>query len=309
MQWIICGNTMLVDNKASNNNVSSDLLSQIKAIKIFTKRLMNSSLAGDYLSAFKGSGLEFDQIREYQMGDDVRFIDWNASAKMNKVMIKQLIEERDRTVILAIDISASSNFSSKEELKKEMISKVGAALTFIASESKDKVGALFFSDRVEKWIAPSRGRVHISRILKDLLSLKPTGKKTDIQEALNFLVSLKKRNSVVFMLSDWIDEVESYSNILKVAGCEYEFVGIRLLDEKENSFPNVGLIDMQDLETGELFTVDTKNKKINLFFKQHFLEQKRLFEKYKIDLLDLTVGHSFVNPMINFFRQRIRRQI
>lgn len=300
---------MLSKKKALKSNISAELLNQIKSIKIFTKRLMKSSLAGDYLSAFKGSGLEFDQIREYQMGDDVRFIDWNASAKMNKVMIKQLIEERDRTIILAIDISASANFSSKKELKKEMISKVGAALTFIASENKDKVGVFFFSDKVEKWIAPGRGRAHVSRILKDILSLKPTGKKTNIQQALNFLVSLKKRNSVVFMLSDWIDEIESYSNILKVTACEYEFVGIRFLDEKENSFPNIGLIDMQDLETGELFTVDTKNKKINLFFKQHFLEQKRLFEKYKIDLLDLTVGHSFVNPMINFFRQRIRRQI
>ena len=300
---------MFTDNKVSNN-ISSDLLNQIKLIKIFTKRLMRSSLAGDYLSAFKGSGLEFDQIREYQMGDDIRFIDWNASAKINKVMIKQFIEERDRTVILAIDISASTNFSSKKELKKEMISKVAAALIFIASESKDKVGVLFFSDKVEKWIAPSRGRVHISRILKDILSLKSVGKKTDIKAALNFLVGLKKRNSVVFMLSDWIDDVESYSNILKVAACEYEFVGIRFLDDKEKSFPNVGLIDMKDLETGELFTVDTrKNKKMDLFFKKHFLEQKRLFEKYKIDLLDLTVGHSFVNPMINFFRQRIRRQI
>ncbi|MBD3272965.1 DUF58 domain-containing protein [Candidatus Dependentiae bacterium] len=295
---------------SEKNVLSSELLNQIKQIKIFTKRLMKSSLSGDYLSAFKGSGLEFDQIRDYQLGDDVRFIDWNASAKKNKIMIKQHIEERDRTVILVVDVSASQNYSSKKELKKEMISKVAAVLTFISSENKDKVGAIFFSDKIEKWIPPARGRVHVSRILKNIFCLKPTSKKTNIQQALNFLVGLKKRNSVVFFLSDWIDDIDAYSKILKVASCEYDFVGIRFLDEKEKEFPNVGFIDMQDFETGQSFTIDTKKQKeINLFFSKIYIEQKELFQKYKIDLLDLSVGKNFINPMINFFRQRIRRQI
>lgn len=294
----------------SAENVSAELLNQIKVIKIFTKRLMNSSLAGDYLSAFKGSGLEFDQIREYQIGDDIRSIDWNSSAKMNKIMIKQLIEERDRTVILAIDISASCGFSSKKELKKEIIAKVAAILTFIASESKDKIGAVFFSDKIEKWIPPARGRAHIGRILKEIFTLKSNGKKTDLEGALSFLVGLKKRNAIVFMLSDWIDDIESYSNILKVVGCEYDLVPIRFLDEKEIEFPDVGLIDMQDFETDEIFTIDTKKSKdINLFLSKRYLEQKALFQKNKIDSLDLVIGKSFVTPMINFFRQRIKRQI
>ncbi|MFH1461830.1 MAG: DUF58 domain-containing protein [bacterium] len=182
----------------SAENISAELLNQIKAIKIFTKRLMNSSLAGDYLSAFKGSGLEFDQIREYQMGDDVRSIDWNASAKINKIMIKQLVEERDRTVILVIDVSASSNFSSKKELKKEMISKVVATLIFIASESKDKVGAIFFSDKIEKWIPPARGRAHISRILKEVFSLRSTEKKNRYKTSVKFFGWFKKKKFYCF---------------------------------------------------------------------------------------------------------------
>jgi uncharacterized protein (DUF58 family) len=300
----------VVDTRKNSNELNSDLLNQIKLIKIFTKRLMKSSLAGDYLSAFKGSGLEFDQIREYQIGDDVRSIDWNASAKMNKIMIKQLIEERDRTVVLAIDISFSNNFSSKKELKKELISKVAATLTLIASESKDKVGAVFFTDKIEKWIPPSRGRVHVSRILKDIFSLKPTGKKTNIKLALEFLVSLKKRNSVVFMLSDWIDDLQNYSNILKVVSCEYDFVGIRFLDNLEKEFKDIGLIDIKDPESGQGFSLDTrKQKDLNYLLNLNYLEQKNIFQKFKIDLLDLTPGYSFINPMINFFKTRIKRQI
>lgn len=301
---------MVIDTKKNSNEFTSDLLNQIKLIKIFTRRLMKSSLVGDYLSAFKGSGLEFDQIREYQVGDDVRFIDWGASAKMNKIMIKQLIEERDRTVILAIDVSNSNNFSSKKEFKKELISKVAATLTLIASESKDKVGIIFFTDKIEKWIPPSRGRIHISKILKDIFSLKPTSKKTNIKNVLEFLVGLKKRNSVVFMLSDWIDDTQNYSNILKVVSCEYDFVGIRFLDDFEKEFKDIGFIDVKDPETGLSLSLDTRNQKdLNFFLNLNYLEQKNIFQKFKIDLLDLTPGYSFINPMINFFKTRIKRQI
>ena len=299
----------------SKKELSKDILSKIKRIKIFTKRLMKSNLSGDYLSAFKGSGLEFDQIREYQIGDDIRSIDWNSSAKMNKMMIKQLIEERDRTVILAIDVSPSSIFTSKHEFKKDLMQQVAACLTFISSENKDRVGALFFTDRVEKWIPPSRGNTHIAQILENIFSLEPNGKGTDIEKVLSFLVGLKKRNTVVFMLSDWIDEVDDYSKILRVVACEYDFVGIRFLDECEKNLQDVGLLDIQDLESGQHFVVDTKKRSdidplnLNVFLRSRLIEQKRLFEKYRVDLLDLMVGQSFINPMINFFKLRIRRQI
>ncbi len=297
------------------NVITEDILNKIKRIKFFTKRLMRSSLVGDYLSAFKGTGLEFDQIRDYQVGDDIRFIDWNSSAKMNKMMVKQLIEERDRTVILMIDVSASSNYSSQQELRKDMIAQVAASLAFIAGENKDRVGALFFSDRVEKWIAPSRGIVHVGKIIESVFSIQPQSSKTDIAEALRFLVGLKKRNAVVFMLSDWIDEVSNYDKILKVASCEHDFVGIRFLDDCEGYFPDTGLLEVQDPETLESFFIDSRQKKIqdklnlNYALQLRLKEQKKLFEKYRIDLLNLNVGRSFVNPMVNFFRQRIKRQI
>ncbi|MCK4651402.1 DUF58 domain-containing protein [Candidatus Babeliales bacterium] len=302
-------------NNNKKKSLSEEIRKKIKRIEIFSKRLMKGSLVGDYLSAFKGSGLEFDQIREYQIGDDIRFIDWNSSAKMSKIMFKQLIEERDRTVILLIDISNSSSFSSSRELKKDMIAQVGAVLAYIASENKDRVGAVFFSDRVERWISPSRGKLHVGKIIETIFSIKPKGTKTNIQEVLNFLVGLKKRNSIVFILSDLIDEDSDYSKILKVAACEYDLVGIRFLDECEKSLPEVGLIEIEDLESEKFYIVDTRDKKIdgkfnlNVYLKSRLIEQKKIFEKYRIDLLDLVVGRPFINPMNEFFRSRIKRQI
>ena len=293
--------------------ISQDIRNKIKKIKIHTRRLIQSGLSGDYLSAFKGTGLEFDKIRDYQVGDDVRFIDWNCSARMNKMMVKQFVEERERTVILMIDISKSEQYSSKEDLKKDMVATISSVLAFVASENKDKVGALFFSDKVEKWISPARGELHVGKILENIFSIKPTSNQTNINQALKFLVKLKKRNSVVFMLSDWIDDIENYSKILKVASCEYDFVGVRILDEREKNFPNVGLLQIRDLETNNVVTIDTRKtegkKTLNTFLEIRLLEQKSLFDKYKIDLLDLVVDQPFIQPMINFFHSRIRRQI
>ena len=289
--------------------MNEEIRKQIKKLVFFTKRCMQGTLAGDYLSAFKGSGLEFDQIREYQMGDDIRRIDWNNSAKMNKIMVKQFIEERDRTVILAIDVSHSSLFSSQKELRKESISQVASALAYIAAQNKDKIGALFFSDKVERWIAPSRGMSHFGKIIDTLFSLKPTSSKTSIQEAMKFLVRLKKRNSIVFMMSDWIDDTSSYQKLLKVARYKFDFIGVRFLDECEKELPQLGLLDVFDNETGEQFTVNTRSKTLSTFLTTRLLEQEKMFRSYKIDLLDLTVGRPFVNDLVSFFHKRIRRQI
>ena len=292
--------------------ITSAIRTKIRQIKIYTKRAMQNSIAGDYLSAFKGSGLEFDQLREYQLGDDIRFIDWNSSAKMNKIMVKQFIEERDRTVILAIDVSASSIFSSQQELRKDTMVQVAAALAFIAHENKDKVGILFFSDRIEKWIPPNRGNLHVGKIIEMLFSFKPLGTKTDMTQALRFLVNLKKRNSILFMLSDWIEDETRYSKILKVASVEYDFVGVRFVDPCEKSFPDVGFLEVEDPETHQIFMLDTRSRKhdaLNAFLPARLSRQKNMFNKYDIDLLDLTIGHSFINPLVTFFHQRIKRQI
>jgi uncharacterized protein (DUF58 family) len=290
--------------------INESIRSKIKHIKIHTKRLMQSTLMGDYTSAFKGSGLEFDQIRDYQFGDDVRRIDWNSSAKSNKIMVKQFIEERERTIILALDISSSSLYSSQQELRQDVIAQLAGTLALVAGNNKDKVGALFFSDRVEKWIAPNRGSTHLGRILEALFTISPVGNKTSIVNALKFLINLKKRNAIVFTLSDWIDATDTYDHILKVTSYKYDLVGIRILDQREHSFPDIGLLEVEDPESGVRYVVDTTQQKHrNLFLQTRLLEQKQLFDKYHIDLLDITIGQPFINPLISFLHQRIRRQI
>ncbi len=294
--------------------ISSELQTKIKKIKIHTKRIMQSALAGDYISAFKGSGLEFDQIREYQMGDDIRAIDWNSSAKMNKLMVKQFIEERERTIILAIDVSASTAYSSQHELRKETVAQLAGTLAFVAAHNKDNVGALFFSDIIEQWIPPSKGNVHLGKIIETIFTLKPAHKGTNLTEALRFLVKLKSRNAVVFMISDWITEDTDYYKFLSVARCKYDFVGIRLLDGAESKLPDLGLVEICDSESAASYTIDTRGARsahhpINKFLTLRALEQKKTFEKYHLDLLDLAVGKPFVNPLVTFFHQRIRRQI
>ncbi len=294
--------------------IDNTIRTKIRKIKVHTKRVMQSSLSGDYLSAFKGSGLEFDQLREYNMGDDIRFIDWNSSAKMNKIMVKQFIEERDRTVIIAIDVSASSRYSSQSEQRKESIAQVATALAFIAEENKDKVGALFFSDKVEKWLPPSRGLLHVGSILETIFSLEPKNTGTNINEALRFLINAKKRNAIVFMLSDWISNANDYAKLLKVASVEYDFIGMRFQDPCEINFPDIGLLEVHDPETNATYTLDTRTKHqkvspLNLFMTKEAHQQKEMFKKYNIDLLDFIVGRPFINPLIRFFHQRIRRQI
>ncbi len=290
--------------------ISEEIRKKIKKIQIHTKRIMQTTLSGDYLSAFKGSGLEFDQIREYTLGDDVRAIDWNSSAKMNKIMIKQFIEERDRTIILAIDLSASGLYSSQHELRRDAIAQISAVLAYISCENKDKVGALFFTDKIEKWIPPSRSRSHNGKILETIFSIKPQGHGTNISNALKFLISIKKRNAVVFFISDWIDHLDEYAKFLKVAGYKYDFIGIRLIDKCEKELPDIGFIEMEDPESGDFFILDTRQyKELNTLLKARLIEQKNLFDRHRLDLLDLTVGQPFVNEIIKFFHSRIRRQI
>lgn len=290
--------------------LTDEVRKKIKKIRIHTKRMMHTSISGDYLSAFKGSGLEFDQIREYQHGDDIRSIDWNSSAKMNKIMVKQFIEERDRTIILAIDISASSLYSSSFELRQDLIAQLTAAVAYISGENKDKVGVLFFTDQVEKWIPPGRGRAHNGKILETIFSIKPKSCGTNIETALKFLISLKKRNAVVFFVSDWIDDLAKYSKLLKVAGCEYDMICVNVFDKCEQSFPDVGFLQVRDPESGQIFTLDSRQKnQLNNFFAARLLQQQKLFNKYKIDLLNIKIGQSFVLELVNFFHKRIRRQI
>lgn len=284
---------------------------KIKKLKVYTKRIMQSNLCGDYLSAFKGSGLEFDQLRDYQHGDDVRFIDWNSSAKMHKIMIKRYIQERDRTVIVVLDISGSGNYGSGEELRTETAVQLAATLSFIAHLNKDKIGILMFTDQVEQWISPSRGNAHISSILETLHTHKPQHQGTSIEAALRFLVGLKKRNAVVFFISDWIDDMERYTSLLRVAGCQYDFIGVRLQDPCEIHMPDIGLLDVLDPETQNIVTVDTRGEqnKANKFLAYYYQQQKYLFNKNRIDLLNIPLGTPIMFSLVQFFTQRTRQHI
>lgn len=290
--------------------INEEIRTKIKLIKIHTNRLMQSTIMGDYASAIKGSGLEFDQIRDYQFGDDVRRIDWNSSAKSHKIMVKQFIEERERTIILAIDISRSSQYSSQKELRQDVIAQLAGTLALVAGNNKDKVGALFFSDRIEKWIAPSRGPTHVGKILESVFTIEPQGAKTSIEQALKFLVNLKQRNAIVFMISDWIDDEANYKNAMRIAGCKYDVIGVRVLDQCEYTFPAIGLLEIEDPESGEHCIIDTSNQKHrHIFLTQRLLEQKHFFERNRIDLLDIVIGKPFINQLVMFLHQRIRRQI
>lgn len=294
--------------------ITEEIRQKIKRIKIHTGRVMHTTLSGDYASAFKGSGLEFDQLREYQSGDDIRTIDWNSSAKMNKLMVKQFIEERDRTVIVCIDVSASSVYGSSGLLRNELMAQVGAALTFIANHHKDKVGILFFSDVIEEWLPPKRSSLQIGSIIEKIFTHKPRQKKTDPDVALRFLINLKKRNTILFFLSDWFFDSPSYEKLLRVAAIEYDFVALRFLDDREYSFVDIGLLELEDPETGKRVTIDTATKNKNGLSLQAALEsrlikQKRLFDKYKIDYVDIPVREDFFGHLAKYFHARTKRQI
>lgn len=294
--------------------ITEEIRQKIKRIKIHTGRVMHTTLSGDYASAFKGSGLEFDQLREYQVGDDIRNLDWNSSAKMNRLMVKQFIEERDRTIILCIDVSASSIYGSAGLLRSELIAQVGAALTFIAHHHKDKVGALFFSDVIEEWIPPKRSSVQVGTIIEKIFSFQPRHKKTNPEAALRFLIDLKKRNAIVFFLSDWFFDSAAYEKLLRIASIEYDLVALRFLDEREHTFVDIGLLELEDPETGQRITIDTsaKNKAGHTVvhsLQSRLLKQKKLFDKYKIDFVDIPLREDFFGHLAKYFHARTKRQI
>ncbi len=294
--------------------ITEEIRQKIKRIKIQTGRVMHTTLSGDYTSAFKGSGLEFDQLREYQIGDDIRNLDWNSSAKMNRLMVKQFIEERDRTIILCIDVSASGIYGSAGLLRNELIAQVGAALTFIANHHKDKVGALFFSDVIEEWIPPKRSSVQVGNIIEKMFSIKPRSKKTNAEAALRFLIDLKKKNSILFFLSDWFFDSPAYEKLLRVAALEYDLVALRFLDDREHEFIDIGLLEVEDPETGQRVTIDTSAKNTaGLSLKEalsaRLIKQKRLFDKYKIDYVDIPLKDDFFGHLAKYFHARTKRQI
>jgi len=289
---------------------TSALLKKVRKIEIKTKGLSNHIFAGEYHTAFKGRGMAFSEVREYQPGDDIRSIDWNVTARYNAPFVKVFEEEREMTVMLLIDVSASGNFGTKEQFKRELATEVAAILAFSAIKNNDKVGVIFFTNNIEQFIPPKKGKSHILRIIREVLAFQPIGKGTDIAGALEYFNSVIKKRSVCFILSDFMSK--EFDKPLKIASRKHDLVALRIHDKREGELPNVGLVPMQDAETEETIFVDTSSKNIrDLFMKNRdskITALKKLLPASGVDLIDITTGTDYVRPLINFFKNRGKRK-
>ncbi len=289
---------------------TSALLKKVRKIEIKTRGLSNHIFAGEYHTAFKGRGMAFSEVREYQSGDDVRSIDWNVTARYNTPFIKVFEEEREMTVMMLIDVSASGNFGTKEQFKRELATEIAAILAFSAIKNNDKVGVIFFTDRVEKFIPPKKGKSHILRIIREVLAFKPLQKGTDVARALEYFNSTIKKRSICFILSDFMSS--SFEKSLKIASKKHDLVGLRIYDKRENKLPNIGLVHVQDNESERMLFVDTSNKKIRTDF-EHSRSIKikaiqKIFPTSGADLINIDTGNDYVKPLINFFKNRGKRK-
>lgn len=289
---------------------TSALLKKVRKIEIKTKGLSNHIFAGEYHTAFKGKGMAFSEVREYQPGDDVRSIDWNVTARYNAPFVKVFEEEREMTVMLLIDVSASGNFGTNKQFKRELATELSAILAFSAINNNDKVGVIFFSDIIEEFIPPKKGKSHILRIIREVLAFEPKGKGTNIAGALEYFNSVIKKRSICFLLSDFMSS--PFDKPLKIASKKHDLVALRIHDKREDSLPNIGLIPMQDAETEELIFVDTSSKKVREKFEKERKNKnealKKLFPTCGVDLIDITTGNDYVKPLINFFKTRGSRR-
>ena len=289
---------------------TSALLKKVRKIEIKTKGLSNHIFAGEYQTAFKGKGMAFSEVREYQPGDDVRSIDWNVTARYNAPFVKVFEEEREMTVMLLIDVSASGNFGTQKQFKRELATEISAILAFSAIKNNDKVGVIFFTDKVEQFIPPKKGKSHILRIIREVLAFQPTGKGTNIARALEYFNSVIKKRSICFILSDFMSK--EFDRPLKIASKKHDLVALRIHDTREDTLPNVGLVPMQDTETEKMIFVDTSSKKVRDNFAKNRLQVteklRKLFPASGVDLIDITTGTDYVKPLINFFKTRGSRR-
>lgn len=285
---------------------TKELLKKVRKIEIKTRRLSDHIFGGEYHSTFKGRGMTFSEVRQYQFGDDVRNIDWNVTARYNEPYIKVFEEERELTMMLMVDISGSELFGTTNQFKNEIVTEISATLAFSALQNNDKVGVILFSDQIELFIPPKKGKTHVLRIIRELLEFKPKSNKTNIAQALKFLSSVMKKKVIVFVLSDFIDE--GYEKTLKITGSKHDVTGIRIYDEREESIPNLGMVQMEDAETGKLQLVNTKSKKVRNAYAEFHRERvtyfKESFTKSGCGVLDCRVDESYVKKLLGYFKRR-----
>jgi len=286
-----------------------DVMRKVRRLEIRTRRLVEESLAGSYLSVFKGRGMEFSEVREYVPGDDVRTIDWNVSARMGHPFVKKFTEERELTVLLVIDASGSEFFGTEASTKMQMSAEISALLAFSAIRNNDRVGLLLFTDRVELFLPPRKGREHALRVLREILTIRPQGRGTRIAQALEYMQRVVPKRAVVFVLSDFQDE--GYERTLRVVSRKHDVVAISVCDPRESSLPDVGLISVEDPESGRRGIIDAGSARVRRLYADAARRRQQLFRETVrqtgVDLLELSTGESYETPLVHFFHERARR--
>ncbi len=285
---------------------TSELLKKVRKIEIKTRGLTNHIFAGEYHSAFKGRGMAFSEVREYQYGDDIRNIDWNVTARFNHPFIKVFDEERELTVMLVIDVSGSRDFGSIVRLKKTLIAELSAVIAFSAIQNNDKIGAILFTDQVEKFIPPKKGRQHILRLIRELIEFEPQSKKTDVDQGLRFLTNAIKKRSIAFVISDFISP--DFEESLKIVNRKHDVVCLRIFDRREQELPSMGLVKVKDAEKDTFTWVDTSDRSVRDYYSRYWEERqtflKDLFAKTGVDNVLIRTDEDYVKPLINLFKQR-----
>ena len=288
---------------------TGEVLKKVRRIEIVTRRIVNDVMAGEYHSVFKGQGMEFNEVREYQMGDDIRNIDWNVTARTGFPHVKRFVEERELTVMLMVDASASEHFGTSNREKNALAVELCAVLAFSAIKNNDRVGLLIFTDQVEKFIPPKKGRRHVLRVIRELLSFKPTHNRTNLTEALDYVNRILTRKSVVFMISDFL--TENMRSALSITNRHHDLVAITISDPREISLPPAGIIEFEDAETGEIITVDTGSapirKKFEALSREQIRSREDLFRSLNVDHVNLFTSEDYTKKLIAFFRERARR--
>ena len=285
---------------------STELLKKVRKIEIKTRGLTNQVFAGEYHSAFKGRGMTFSEVREYQYGDSIRSIDWNVTARFSKPYVKIFEEERELTVILLIDVSASKVFGTQMQYKRDLIAELAAVLSFSAIQNNDKIGVILFSEEVEKFIPPKKGKKHILRIIRDLLEFEPKHKGTNIASALQFFTNAIKKKSTAFLITDFIDE--GYEKALQIANNKHDLIAIKVYDERETTLPNIGLLKLLDAETGQCKWVDTSSAKVRNTYAENWRKSEAylngIFAKYGVDNMSVNTAEDYIRPLIGLFKRR-----
>lgn len=285
---------------------TKELLKKVRKIEIKTRRLSDHIFSGEYHTSFKGRGMTFSEVRQYQFGDDVRAIDWNVTARYNEPYIKVFEEERELTMMLMVDVSGSESFGTKNQFKKDIVTEIAATMAFSATQNNDKIGLILFSDQIELYIPPKKGKSHVLRIIRELIEFTPKSNKTDITQALKFLSGTQKKKAIVFLISDFM--ADDYEHTLKIAGKKHDVTGVRVYDIREEQMPDIGMVNMLDAETGETVMVNTGSKPVRLEYEKYYRDKvkyfKETFSRCGAGTVNTRVDESYVTKLLGYFKGR-----